>query len=310
MRCLVTGASGLIGSFLVRLLLQKGWEVGALLRPGSDPWRVADLTDRLRLFAGDLGELEGCQPAIVEFAPQVIFHAGWFGVGGPFRNDRDQVRQNLYGSLALLEIARQCGCRRWVGVGSQAEYGLSSGVLREDVPLNPVTLYGAAKAAVGLLAGRLCEISGIGFVWLRLLAVYGPTESAEHYVPYVILSLLRGERPRLTSGEQRWDYLYVEDAATALWRAGTSDGSGVFNVGSGDPHSLRCVATRIRDAIDPRLELGFREVPSRPDQIRELVADSERFRRATGWQPQWSLAAGLERTVAWYREHRRRFEAA
>ena len=123
-------------------------------------------------------------------------------------------------------------------------------------------------------------------------------------LPSVILALLRGEKPALTLGEQRWDYLYVEDAVDAIWRAATtSSAQGVFNLGSGEAHTIKSIVERVRDLIDHNLPLGFGEVPYRPDQIMHLQADISRLKQVAGWSPQVSLDEGLRRTVDWFGEN-------
>jgi len=307
MRCFVTGGTGLIGSHLVQLLLEDDNEVSVLMRSKSNPWRIKDVLHSLHIITGDLAAIEEAGPAIREFSPEVVFHLGWQGVSGRYRNDPGQVTQNLYGSLKLLELAHEAGCRRWIGLGSQAEYGPCDGILTEDLPTRPVTLYGSAKLCVGLLSQKLCEAYGMGFTWLRLLAAYGPTDDQEHLIPYVILTLLRGQKPSLTPGEQRWDYLYVEDAARAIWQTATNPAiQGIFDLGSGEAYTVKSIVERIRDLINPSLPLGFGEVPYRPDQIMHLQADISRLQQATGWSPQVSLDEGLRRTVEWFRENERR----
>lgn len=306
MRCLVTGATGHIGSHLVRYLLEQGIEVAALVRPTtSNLWRIEDIFHRLHIIKGDICNIDHSSAAIQEFAPEIVIHLGWHGVSSGYRNDPAQITQNLCGSLRLLELAHEGGCQKWIGLGSQAEYGPSNRVLTEDLPTHPVTTYGVAKLCLGLLSGKLCEAYGIGFTWLRLTAAYGPMDDEEHMIPQVILKLLRGEKPNLTLGEQRHDYLYVEDVATAIWKAASQlTAQGIFNLGSGEAYTIRSIAERIRDLIDPSLPLGFGEVPYRPDQVMHLQADISRLKQATGWAPQVSLDEGLRRTVEWFKENR------
>jgi UDP-glucose 4-epimerase len=302
MRCFVTGATGHVGSYVVRKLLSAGCEVAALVRPTSDAWRIRDVAPRIRFIQGDLAEIRGICGAIREFAPDTVVHLGWYGVDARRRNDPAQVRQNLIGTLELVEVAREAGCSRWIGLGSQAEYGTHAGILSEETPVCPESMYGTVKLCAGLLARKLCEAYGIGFAWLRLLAAYGPHDDPHHLIPYVIGALLRREKPSLTAGSQLWDYVFVEDAAAAVYAASVHPGAeGIFTLGSGEARPLRQIVERIRDMIDPRLPLGFGEVPLGPNAIRHLQADTRRLRAATGWSPKVELEAGLRRTVDWYR---------
>jgi nucleoside-diphosphate-sugar epimerase len=231
-----------------------------------------------------------------------VFHLAWFGVTAEFRNDPDQIRINLIATLELWEAARKAGCKIWIGLGSQAEYGRVDHVLREDTPTSPGTAYGVAKLAAGLTTAKMSEICGVRHAWLRLLSAYGPGDDERHMIPSVINAFLAGRRPALTLGEQIWDYIYVDDVAEALCAVLETDTSGIYNLGSGSAITLRTVVEKIRDLIDPSLTIGFGEVPYRPDQVMFLEADISNLCAATSWRPRTSLTEGLTQTIAWARK--------
>ena len=302
MRCLVTGASGHLGSYLTERLVKEGAEVFILVRPQSDLWRLSGVLDRINVLRADLSDMRIVTPAIDKAKPEAIFHLAWGGVTSAFKDSPEQMTLNVTGSLDLFEAVRAAGCKLWVGVGSQAEYGAHNGVLTEETPVRPLTAYGTAKLCVGLLTKKLCELSGMRYVWLRLLATYGPKDDERHLLPATIRKLLAHERPSLTPGEQHWDYLYIEDAAEAIYRAAVSEeAQGVFNLGSGESQSIRSIMERVRDMIDLSLPLGFGEIPYPPDQLMRLETSVDRLRFATGWTPQVSLDEGLRRTIDWHR---------
>jgi len=259
--------------------------------------------DRVELIRADLSDIKRAQSSITEAKPEATFHLAWRGVTSGFKNDAEQITLNVAGSLELFETVKAAGCKLWVGVGSQAEYGAHNKILTEETPIHPSTAYGVAKLCVGLLTKKLCELSGIRFLWLRLLAIYGPKDDERHLIPSVIRRLLAGECPRLTSGEQKWDYLYVRDAADAIYRAAATTGAhGVFNLSSGEARTIRKLVEQIRNIIDPTLPLAFGEIPTPADQIMHLQADISKLREATGWTPQTNLEEGLRQTIAWNRK--------
>lgn len=307
MRLLITGATGFLGAHLLQRLAGEEASVATLVRPRSDGWRIARLRPRVTEIVGDLKEPRSYAAAVEEFAPDAVAHLAWSGVGNRHRNELSQVEENLFATLELLKVARDAGCRAWLGVGSQAEYGPANARLDEDAPTRPTTLYGASKLSACLLAERLCERFGMRFVWLRLFSSYGPMDDPGWMIPHLILSLLRRERPSLTEGTQRWDYIYATDVAEAIHLTlRKAEASGVFNLGSGEAERLRDIVERVRDLVDPSLPLGFGEVPFREDQVMHLQADTARL-RALGWSPRVGLAEGLAKTVEWYRDNRDRF---
>jgi len=313
MRCLITGASGFIGSSLIPELLKKGHRVVVLVRFSSDLSPIKPFLPEIEVLYGDLLHLgsgifsknSAANPDSVLKsaigAVDAVFHLAWLGVTAEFRNDPDQIRKNLVATLELWELARVAGCRVWIGLGSQAEYGIVNHVLREDTPTFPVTAYGVAKLAAGLATAKMSELSGMRYVWLRLLSAYGPGDDERHMIPSVIDALLSGRRPALTLGEQIWDYIYVEDVSEALCAVLETTANGVYNLSSGTANTVRSVVEKIRDLIDPQLPIGFGDVPYRPDQVMFLQADISSLRADACWQPRTGLAEGLEQTIAWAR---------
>lgn len=302
MRCLVTGASGFIGAPLVRELLARGHEVVALMQPGVDSQRLTGTLPRIRCIEASLDDRAVLEEEIRRAPVDAALHLAWSGVTAEFRNDVEQITFNVPHSLGLWKSLADTGCKFFIGLGSQAEYGPRSDVLREDTPTAPVTAYGHAKLAVGMLLQHLCAIGGMRFAWLRLLSAYGPEDDERHMVPVLIRTLLAGEKPKLTEGEQVWDYLYVDDVARALCAVLEQGADGIFNLGSGEPCLLRDFASKVRDCIDPSLPLGIGEVPYREDQVMFLQADITLLRAATGWKPEVSLSEGIQRTVEWHKQ--------
>jgi UDP-glucose 4-epimerase len=297
-RIVITGATGFIGAHFVRRLEREDVQMALLVRPGSNLWRIEPLPKNAVVTAGSLAKLP--KETIAKFAPNTIIHAAWHGVTNQHRNDAAQIEENLMPTVRLVELARDVGCRHFIGLGSQAEYGPLNKKISESDATEPTTLYGTTKLAACHLTRQLCAQFGIRWSWLRVFSAYGPMEDSSWMIPYLIRALLKGERPALTACEQRWDYLFGPDAADAIWTVVKSQVEGVFNLGSGRAEALRKVVEALRDAIDPKLPLGIGEVAYRPDQVMHLEADISRLGQATGWKPATSTEEGLKQTVAWH----------
>lgn len=327
MRALVTGASGHVGSFVVRELLGRGDSVVALLRPSSDLWRLSDpllgnVSSQIETLRADFDDASQFKEVLRQAQPQCVYHLAWEGITADRRNDPSQVTRNAIRSLELLEAAQRSGCKTFVGVGSQAEYGPSTeshfGATREtgsgDEPVRALldvgkvsgfSAYGVSKLCVGLLQQKFCELAGMRGVWLRLLATYGPQDDPKHLIPSVIEQLLRGEKPALTLGEQRWDYLFISDAARAIAQAGQEPkASGFFDLGSGQAPSVRELVEFARDCIDPSLSLGLGDLPYRDGQVMHLQADLTQLQQNIAWSPNTDWQNGLKQTVHWHLQRR------
>jgi nucleoside-diphosphate-sugar epimerase len=303
-RVLVTGGAGFVGARVVRKLHEQGREIALVLRATSDTRRLAGVLERCTVIRGDLGHLGALRPQLEAFSPDGVLHLAWEGVAGTDRNSPVQLG-NVSNSIALFRLTGEIGCPRFVGLGSQAEYGLLSGRIDESAPTRPTTTYGAAKLATGTLLERAAVAAGRPFAWLRLFSSYGPDDDPAWLIPYLIRTLLAGERPRLTKAEQVWDYIHVEDVACAIVAALDRGVHGIYNLGSGQASPLRQIMEGLRDRIGPGLPLGFGEIEYRPDQVMHLESDIGALCAATGWKPRVTLEAGIAETVEWYRHNDR-----
>jgi UDP-glucose 4-epimerase len=304
MRALVTGATGFVGSHLVRRLLAGGCQVAVLVRNPGRMRRIGDVRGQLAIIPGELGSIARVSQRLASFAPDMVFHLGWSGANShAFQRSPAQVYENVPGSLELVRAAAHAGCRKFIGLGSVLEYGDCGGTITESLDAKPANLYGAAKYSVGLLSEALCRPLGLDFAWLRVTWGYGPADDPARMIPGVITSLLHGDRPALTPGEQYWDYLYVDDLVEAIYRVATTERArGFLNVGSGEAVQVRAIAQLIRDEIDPRLPLGLGDIPYRDGQMMRLDVSIDRLKGAIDWAPRVSIEEGIRRTVQWHRQ--------
>lgn len=301
-RWFVTGATGHLGSFLIRLLLQQGHEVAILRRTGSNLWRIHDVENALLHVQGDMSQPEGWRRQFLDFQPEVVFHLAWEGVSAADRDAANQMTRNVTATLRLLELSHEARVRVFASTGSQAEYGPCSHRICESLQPKPCTSYGVAKYCLSMLINRYCEAVGMRAFWFRIFSVYGPMDNTFHMLPTLIQSLLEGWPMALTSAEQMWDYLYVEDAVRAFYAAvANPDAHGIYNVASGQAVRLRSIMESVRDQIAPSIPLRFGELAVKPGAAAHLEGDVEKLKLATGWSPRVDLASGLAETVAWYR---------
>lgn len=297
----ITGATGFIGAAVLAELLAGGSQVTVLLRPDSNRKRLATQKGFETLEYSRPADSTTAR-ALGERKPDIFINCAWRGVGGRERNEAFQITDNLPATLAAVELAAASGCRQWIGLGSQAEYGNQNCRMDEHADLRPTTIYGKAKLAAGVAALGLCDARKIAGAWLRIFSTYGPDDAPHWFIPYVIAEFLAGRAPKLTKCEQLWDYLYVADAARAVSATANGTTIGAFNLGSGCSRPLRDYIEAIRREVGCSLEPEYGAVPYRPDQVMHLEADITSLATATGWRPATDLAEGIRATVAFERK--------
>ena len=293
-RILVTGAGGFVGAGICKAAVAAGHDVVGVVR--NDVSRLARIASAISMQRVDLSDTPAVGALVASAKPDIVIHSAWEGVGGALRSGDIQL-DNIRTTVALADAAIAAGTSKFVGIGSQAEYGRYDRRIAEtDLP-QPTMLYGAAKLAACHLAAQRCREAGIDFAWLRLFSVYGPWDNANWLIPSAAASLVRGHAPKCTAGTQKWDYLHVDDVADGVLAASTSSATGVFNLSSGDPVVVRTIVEMLRDFAAPGLNLKFGEIPFGPDQIMHLEGDNGRLRAATGWSVKVPLGEGLRQVV-------------
>ena len=301
-RAVITGGTGVVGRALLSLLLERGTEV--LLFYRADSARAADLPDSplLKRYPCALEELSSLQ--LPDAAPcDAFFHLAWAGSYGALREDAALQQKNVQYAADAAALAAHLGCRVFLGVGSQAEYGdiPMDKAASPDMTCNPKTAYGAAKLAARERSRAVCHEVRLRHVWARLFSVYGAHDRPQTLVMQAISTFLAGRDGAFTKGEQIWDYLYAEDAARALLLlAELGKDGGIYNVASGAPLPLADYITQIRDVVAPACRIGLGELPYYQGQAMNLRADISDLVRDTGFSPEIGFAEGICRTLAWY----------
>ena len=295
-RILITGAGGFVGAAVADLAAREGHHVTILVRnPASS--RVAALAGRCAVAVADLADGKAVRDALAEACPDIIIHSAWEGVGGTARAGDIQL-DNIRTTVALLDAGIAACARRFIGIGSQAEYGRHDRRIDESAATEPFLLYGAAKLSAFHLTRQRATEAGIGFAWLRLFSPYGPGDNPNWLIPSVAAQILAGQAPRTSLGTQKWDYLHIVDTARGVLAAALTDSAqGVFNLSSGHAVTVRSIVERIRDLACPRLELRFGDIPFGPNQIMHLEGDCNRLTAATGWSPTIAIEDGLVTVV-------------
>lgn len=311
---LITGATGLVGSWLTRQLLEAGADVACLVRdwvPQSEIVR-SGLIERAKVIRGDIRDREVLERSIGEYEINTVFHlAAQTIVGIANRNPISTFESNIEGTWNVLEACRRSPTvKAIVGASSDKAYGDQEHLpYSEHTPLEGRHPYDVSKSCADLIMQAYGKTYGLPIAITRCGNFYGGGDlNWNRIVPGTIRSILRGERPVIRSdGEFIRDYFYVEDGAASymlLAKMLLTEPDRVrgqaFNFSNEIQVTVTELVKRILSKMDSSLQPDIRNEAS--NEIRHQYLSAERSRTQLGWGPLFTLDEGLTRTIAWYRD--------
>lgn len=294
----ITGSSGFLGKALENQFCKNHFEVVRLVHEEN----INSSIDNPRLIVyNDKLNNDHIVAKLTGFAPDLFIHCAWKGTVSKERNEPYQLSYNIPQTIDSIWLAHASGCKQWIGVGSQAEYGNKSHVISETDSPNPHTLYGKAKLSAGISALELCKKLKIKGIWNRIFSLYGPGDNHEYFIPYIINSFLHKSNPKVTSCEQLWDYLYIEDAAEAFYAQYLNQCMGLFNICYGTTISLKDVVHLIEQYFNDSPQIQFGSISYTKNQTMILSGNNKKIKKFTGWAPKTTIEKGLQQTIEYYR---------
>jgi len=296
----LTGATGPVGVALIKECVRNGIRVIAFVRPSSAKIGrvpVSDLVTVLECDNNMLGDFDTVD--YVTSPPDVFYHFAWGRTDKQFGlNSTEEQVKNIPHTLGAVRLAKRMSCKKFVGAGSQAEYGCPSGPLSGATPANPEIAYGVAKYAAGKLAKIECEKLNLEYVWVRILSVFGVNNNDDTLINKFIFNCMNNHPMALGPCTHIWDYLYEDDAGRALTAVGDRGASGkVYCLGSGAGRPLKEYLEVIKNMVNPAYVPGYGEIPYSEKSVKYLCADISELTADTGWKPEVPFEEGIGRIV-------------
>ena len=311
---LVTGAHGLLGSWLVRALLQRGAQVVTLKRdePAPDSLALAGLTQEVSVVHGDIEDAVLIARVLGQYDIESVFHlAAQTLVGVANTNPLATFETNVRGTWLLLNACREQEVGSVIVASSDKAYGRHTELpYSEDHALAATFPYDVSKAAADMIARSYWHTFGLPVAVTRCANLYGGADTnRSRLVPEAVCAALAGRAPVVRSdGSPERDFLYVEDAVEAylaIWAAlERGEGRGeAFNAGGGQPHRVLDVVRLICRLAGSEVGPEIRGAGVPAGEIDRQWVDATKLTELTGWRPKVGLEDGLRRTIDWYRRH-------
>ena len=317
-RVLVTGADGFIGSHLVERLVAEGGRVRAFVYYNSfNTWGWLDsfppeTLQQIEVFTGDIRDPNGVHTAMQ--GVDVVFHlAALIGIPFSYHSPDSYVDTNIKGTLHVLQAARMLGTEKVLVTSTSEVYGTAQYVpIDEKHPRQGQSPYSATKIGADCLAESFVRSFGLPIVIVRPFNTYGPRQSARAVIPTIITQLLAGKTDiQLGALHPTRDLVYVKDTAEGFVQIARADRTAGEQINIATQHEIAIgdLARQLIALIRPEARLVTDAARLRPPQseVERLSGSCQKLKKLTNWTPQYTLRAGLQETIAWFRgpEHLR-----
>ena len=307
---LVTGGAGFIGSNMIRFLLEKGERVRVLdnFETGKRE-NLAEVAGRIETIEGDIRDQAAVGRAVK--GAEVVYHLAALGsVPRSLKDPATTHDVNINGTFNVLMACREAKVRRIVFASSSAIYGQSPVLPQhEDLPMAPISPYGASKGIAEIYFRSFWESYGVQSFCLRYYNVFGPRQDPQSQyaaaIPLFVSALLRNQRPRIfDDGEQSRGFTYIDNVMEANWLAANApEGHGeAMNISTASAVTVNTVVRAIgkllgKENIEPEY------APPREGDIKHSLANVRRAKALIGYTPLVSFEQGIARAIDWYREN-------
>lgn len=292
MRLVITGATSMIGIALIKECIKNNTEVLAIVR--NNPKRLKRLpnSNLVKVIYGNLDTLDELE---VDGKYDVFYHLAWGPNIKEARDDCFAQKDNIKYTLNAIKLANKLGCHKFIGAGSQAEYGPTNGLINEEMECRPVNAYGICKLSASLLARHLCEQLNMSFIWGRIFSVYGTNDNDGTMLRYAIDKLINKEVASFSSGKQYWNYLYEDDAGKIFYLLGNKEvENGIYNIASNVSKPLKEYINECASMFDnAKCEFALKD----NSNVYGLNVDANKTFKAIDYIPQVEFKDGIRKMI-------------
>jgi nucleoside-diphosphate-sugar epimerase len=304
-RVLITGGAGFIGANIINKLLQSNCEINVLIKPSTDLWRLKNTIHKLKIFKADISDKSSLAKIVTKVNPQAIIHLATYS---RYRNQREfeqMVETNIRGTLNLLDASKNINYDIFINTGSSSEYGIKSAPMREIDLLEPISFYAATKSSATLLCQVFSKEYNKPIVTLRPFSAYGPFEENNRFIPTIIKSIIKNKRIKLTPGNERRDFIYIEDIVDIYIKTltcGKNLSGQILNMGTGIEYTNDEVVQILFKVTNKKVLIEKGAFPKRLWDTSHWVADTTKTRKLLNWKPEFTLEQGLRYTYNWFED--------
>lgn len=295
----------MIGLALIEKCVNNGEVVLAIVRPGTNRLSKLPKSEYIQIEYADLNALDKvCGDG---YPYDVFYHLAWSHTEKSGRDLPMDQEDNVHSTLRAVELAKKLGCNKFVGAGSQAEYGQVKGVISADTRTEPLTAYGIAKLSANMFSRKMCEQYEIQHIWGRIFSVYGCNDHEGTMLNYAIKQFAEGRVAKFSAATHLWNYLNEKDAGSMFYLLGVKNvESGIYCIANTESRVLREYIEEVAKMFDGDIFYEFAEAQS-DERVVELNVDMEKTVNAIEFEPQISFAEGIKELI-YFRKRIKQYE--
>ena len=300
----VTGATGFIGFNVLKELYSHGLNIIAIVRPGSSNYNKLDGYN-VKIVECSLENISQLSNILYGLDIDTIYHFAWQGVYGSDLKDEKVQLKNVEATLALIDVARELNVKTFIGSGSIHETEAIVEMQDDKIITNMGLMYKSAKIAAHYLAKTKAGNYGIRFFWPLITNTYGVGEVSSRLINTIIRNILSGKSLDVSSADQLYDFVYVEDLAKAFYLIGEKGVDGTnYTIGYGKPRVLRDFFEIVEAYSNESSEyeyvkLGYGNLRGEAVYLPVDTFDIRKLQQDTGYSPKISFEEGIKKTIEW-----------
>ena len=289
-KILITGATGFLGSHLLLTLIEKGYDIIILKRSFSNIWRIQNILHQVKNY--DIDKID-IKKIFDENKIEGVIHLAT-DYGRKNNNDIIQmIKANIELPAQLLDLCTKYGIKFFINTHTSTN--------------NKYSLYSATKSAFTEIARYFIANYRVKFINMRLEYMYGEKDDYTKFIPFVFKSILEGKEIRATKGEQKRDFIYIQDVVNAYIKVlnnleKVNNEFIEFEIGTGNSISLREFVKDIEKEINKKANIKWGIIPYKKNEIFDSKANIKKAKNILGWYPKYDVSSGLKKTIVWYRK--------
>ena len=307
---LITGASGFIGSNLLRRLIKKNISCNIIIRKKSNLWRINDLlkSKYVKVHYGDLSNKKNTNKIIDKIKPKTVFHLATYGAYS-FQSDEERAKKNILdNSINLFKACNKHNFKIFINTGTNSEYGFKSKKMSETDILEPNSFYAVFKSAVTQYLRYISLKNKLPIVTVRPFHVYGPYEESSRLIPTLILNLINMKMITLVSPKISRDMLYIDDCVDLYIKIATNKNSygAVYNMGSGKKITIKNIVEKAQKytKTNKTLKPKFNTMNNKTWDQEIWLSDMSLVKKQLKWKHKINLDSGIKKTYIWLKKNK------